>query len=267
MMPYMGIPVQPRSLETLRFRGGTWLLFRAVSRQSRSSESLRGCKTWPLCDLALDAVIESSVSLTRSSLILLPHSHPQTRTRHSMGGQNHIPQSESSARIAGPSIITCWEFSYHYRSSALPDEQLTIATESFMREVIEKSSVYRPKGQEWIIVEENKCYRVFAEWKDRIKEKSAWQAPLGIVLALSATLATSTFADHSWIKGSTLTAFFLFCLLASTLWLLREAWKGVRAKNTSVDSLLTELKRDSVRQSASIASPAGTASPASSSIP
>jgi hypothetical protein len=252
----MGIPVQPQSSETATFRGGTWLLFRAVSRQSRSSESLRNSKRWLLCDLALDAVIESSVSLTRSSLTLPRHTRPQTPTRHSTPGRNHTPQSAYSALIAGLSIITSWEFSCRYRSLALPDETpLKIANDAIMQDLMGKSFLRYPQRQEFIVVEENKAYRVFTEWQNRIKGKSAWQTPLGLSLALSLTFATTTFKDFSWISGGTLRGFFLSCMIGSFVWLIYESIIAICSPSASAEQFIADLKKDTERREIPCAEP------------
>jgi hypothetical protein len=238
--------MQPRELETVTARGGAWLLFRVVSRLSRSSESLRNCKTWRHCDLALDAVIEYSVSLIRSSQIVPPLSLSHIPP-HFTQKQRRIPRSEFSAQTAGPSTITSWDFSFRCRSLALTDEPGHIATDAIMQELMAKSGLHLPAPQELIVIEENRAYRVFSEWQTRIKSKSAWQTPLGLCVALALTMATSTFTDLSWISKGTLKGFFLFCLLGSFSWLVYEVTRALRGPSASVDDFIVELKKGTTR--------------------
>ena len=171
--------------------------------------------------------------------------------------QSHIPQLVCSVQHAERFTITYSDFFCRWRNSTLADEQQPIiAAESLMRDVAKKSSVHVPSGQEWIMVEENKCYRVFSEWRDRIRAKSAWQTPFGIALALGATLTTSSSATTLGLKKAHLKLFFFFCFLGCLAWLVIEIVKGIKGKDASVENFIADLKEGTSPQGASLVVPA-----------
>lgn len=234
------LSAQPR--ETLLTRGQTWLFFRQLSHPSNESESSKRFKRKARLDIALGAVVESSVSLKQSSQTL--RSRPVS---HFMEAPPHTQRLAFSVRIVEQFTITYSDFWVRFRSSALADEQPQIASEGLMREVAAKSALHVPAGQEWIMVEENRCYRVLSEWQDRIKRKAAWHTPLGAVISLASLLAVSEFKDLTWIQKGTLKGFFLFCFVGCVLWLLREIWRATQSGSSSIELFIADLKKGTTR--------------------
>ena len=244
IMTQESLAAQPREVSITR--GQTWLLIRPFSAQSKKRGLFRNSKKEALSDIALDAVIENLVCLTHSSQTIqrYPECLPPL---HFTQAHHRIPQLEFSVHIAERFTITYSDFWFHSRSSILPDDELKIASDSIMREVAEKSALHVPEGQEWIMVEENKCYRVMSEWQDRIKKKSAWHTPLGAVISLASLLAVSEFKDLSWIQKGTLKGFFLFCFVGCIAWLVREIWRAAKSGSSSIEVLIADLKKGTTR--------------------
>jgi hypothetical protein len=103
--------------------------------------------------------------------------------------------------------------------------------------------VHLASGQEFIVIEESRARMVLSDWQHRVKDRSAWHTPLGLCIALASTLATSSFTDQPWASKGTLKGFFFSCLLASVGWLIYELYRAGRSKSTSLDELITELKK------------------------
>ena len=99
------------------------------------------------------------------------------------------------------------------------------------------------------MVHQDRAARVFSEWKDRIRNRSAWQTPLGICLTLSVTLATTSFTDFSLIRGGTIKGIFIACFLVAIAWLIYEFVQLCRTRGTSAEKFIEDLAAGTEKKS------------------
>jgi hypothetical protein len=110
-----------------------------------------------------------------------------------------------------------------------------------LQEFVGKVSLNSPELQEYVMVNQDRARFVFSQWRDRIRSKSAWHTPLGIVIALVTTMCTSSFQDQSWIKSGTLKGFFLLALVGAVVWLCASFWKAVFSPSAQPEEFIASL--------------------------
>lgn len=104
------------------------------------------------------------------------------------------------------------------------------------------STIYSNTELTLIHVTEDKLRLALIEHLDRVEKRKNWHTPLGILLAILLTFLTTDFRHFGFSK-EVWNAFFILCLIVSTVWLaiaLRQ-W----AASTSIDTLVDIIKNSS----------------------
>lgn len=228
--------------QVIHFRGGDCLIFLVGRPFSQKDRKIRLLMPWiarPHCNLALVAVASSSLfSILFSQTIRVPLS-PQLPT-------NPSRPSPSLVRIVARCTTTFWGHSFCWRNSSMaderprPDQQATGRLLSLEQMQIFTGSVciHLPMSQEYLVVHKDRAARVFTDWRERIRGKSAWQTPLGICLSLAVTLASASFKDFSWISAGTLRGAFLTACLLSGVWFAIEVVRAIRTPGASAEQFI-----------------------------
>lgn len=95
--------------------------------------------------------------------------------------------------------------------------------------------------QDTITVGEDKARLILRDYLDSVDRRRAWIAPLGVAVALFATLVTATFKDV-FLAKETWAAVFWIGAVASTLWFVFSLVR--RPARMSIDDIIDKLKGD-----------------------
>lgn len=103
------------------------------------------------------------------------------------------------------------------------------------------TTVYENTSQELIKITDDKLCRILMKHGEDFERKREWHTPLGLVLALVVTFATTEFHDFAWIKAATWQAIFIVSFVLLLWWLGKAGW---RAKHSpTVEDLLAKIKK------------------------
>ena len=96
--------------------------------------------------------------------------------------------------------------------------------------------------QEVITTTEDKVRLCLSEHLKRMEKKRGWFTPLGILVALIATLITTNFKDAG-LDAATWKAFFIIATVLSFGWLIYSVIKALRSEK--IEDIIGELKKHS----------------------
>lgn len=108
--------------------------------------------------------------------------------------------------------------------------------------LIKVYKVHLNLSQEVIITTEDKVKLCLSEHLKRMEKRKSWIAPLGILLAITVTLVTSSFKDVG-LNSATWKAIFIITGLISFGWLTYSVWEACHSKK--MIDIISELKKDS----------------------
>lgn len=74
----------------------------------------------------------------------------------------------------------------------------------------------------YVVLLEDRARLILIEYKDLLQQKVSWVAPAGIALSVLLTMVSADFNETFGIPASMWQGFFLFALLASLIWLIKE---------------------------------------------
>ena len=93
-----------------------------------------------------------------------------------------------------------------------------------------------------ISITEDRAARVFYEWQDNVKNKSAWHTPLAFVVSIALTLVTADFHDLPFLKALTVKGIFIASAAFCVVWLVRDYLKANKITKSSADDFVAHLK-------------------------
>jgi hypothetical protein len=107
-------------------------------------------------------------------------------------------------------------------------------------ETVEVTSVHDNVAQEVVRITVDRLKLVLSQHLEDLEARRQWIAPLGIVLTLLITFATTTFKEFVF-PAATWEAFFMMATLLCSVWFVRTAYRSWRAG--SVDDVVERLKK------------------------
>jgi hypothetical protein len=99
--------------------------------------------------------------------------------------------------------------------------------------------VHSNLAQEIIVITEDRLRLVIKDHLEKIEEKKAWHAPLGVLLAIVAAFVTADFRD-AYFKAPTWQALFLITGVLSLIWLIKAGWRATNSP--SIDEIVSKIK-------------------------
>lgn len=103
--------------------------------------------------------------------------------------------------------------------------------------------VYENLDQEIIHITADRAHRYLTEWLQKTEVQGAWVAPLSVGVSLLLALLTSDCKDRFGISKDVWTAFFLFALVATVIWLGRTTlWCRLSNAPESPDQIIEKFK-------------------------
>lgn len=234
----MRCPVQASftRVQVLPARGVDCLLFQAVrpfSPSLKNSRLRQSLSVRERFDLALVAATKSSPFSIQFSQTARVHYW----LRHPSSGSLRLVWL---ARTAVRFTTICLERWFPWSNSSVADSPKLLSPEQ-MEAFVQKVSIRTPGVQELIMVSKDRATLVFSQWQDRIRSRSAWEAPLALAVSLAVTLLTATFTDQPWIKAGTIKGMFGTVFLLACVWLVYEVIKVCRAPKLSAERFIEEL--------------------------
>ncbi len=104
-------------------------------------------------------------------------------------------------------------------------------------------------NQNIISITEDKLELRLRDFEIQTHNKMSWTTPFGILLALLAIpLTTSNFKDTFSIPASVWQAGIYILIITSLIWLIKNAYFSFRAKKTTINTVINDLKREDVLQ-------------------
>lgn len=124
----------------------------------------------------------------------------------------------------------------------LSEEKATLNEKSLADQLrINVDVVHINTSQQLIITTEDKLHLCLLRNKQYLGKKTAWITPLGILLTLVVTFATTTFRDIGFSAYTWEAIFFIAGILAF-VWLLWAIIQAIRAKSVDIAKELTKQK-------------------------
>lgn len=107
--------------------------------------------------------------------------------------------------------------------------------------LVNVSDIHLNVSQKMIITTEDKVRLCLLEHLNQIGKKGSWVAPLGIFIAIGATLVTSSFKENVlMLPADTWRAIFVIMGAISLLWLVYSSIRALRSKKID---FVEELKK------------------------
>ena len=108
-------------------------------------------------------------------------------------------------------------------------------------QITKDSTIHANVRQEYLILTEDKVRLCLRDHVTTLEKKAAWQAPLGVFLALLLALVTTDFKDAIGVTKDAWHAFFLMALILSLVWLARTSYTAIKAP--TLDEVVAVLKK------------------------
>jgi hypothetical protein len=135
----------------------------------------------------------------------------------------------------------------------MSDASSKIVSDALAGQIIQKATVYLNLSQDYIVITEDKVKLCLIEHLSRMESRKSWIAPLGIVLTLLITFATTTFRDYAGLKAAAWQAIFIVATVLSVAWLLLTVKNAL--KSPSVEDVVTVMKRAGENQTQDLPNP------------
>ncbi len=119
-----------------------------------------------------------------------------------------------------------------------------IIADSVAKHIARDSKVYLNLGQDTIVITEDKVRLCLLSHLKKAESKYSWAAPLGILVAVILTLATSDFHDF-FLKADVWLAIFVLLGVGALVWLIC-ALRRARVAPT-LDTIVAEMKPEGQR--------------------
>jgi len=108
---------------------------------------------------------------------------------------------------------------------------------------VEVTDIHENTSQEIIRITSDRAKLILVEYKDSFEKKREWHTPLSLVTTLVLVFITSTFREAWGFAAETWSAFFLFALAVSFLWLIRSCYIAFKSK--TIKDIVERMKRNS----------------------
>ena len=95
-----------------------------------------------------------------------------------------------------------------------------------------------------IRINDDKLKVILLENKASISKNNNYLTPLTLLLTFILTFCTASFKDFASLSATTWQAFYIFCGLASLIWMIIELSKI--KKTTSTDELINKIKNQNI---------------------
>ncbi len=123
-----------------------------------------------------------------------------------------------------------------------PIEQSQIV--NFAGQLIQQTSkVHFNLEQEFILTTDDKIRLCLTDHLSRMEKRTAWVAPLGILLAILVVFPTTTFKSFL-VSAETWEAVFMISAALSFIWLIKTLWQA--RVSTSMDKVIDDIKRTAI---------------------
>ena len=117
---------------------------------------------------------------------------------------------------------------------------MTGPVKQYRQKKIEVYEVHSNVSAELVEITSEKLELILRQYVDCLHGRSAWHAPLGIVLTIIVVLSTTNFNPKFGLSADTWSAIFVIGLMLSAGWLVRSI---VRLRKVmTVDELMNKLK-------------------------
>ena len=117
-------------------------------------------------------------------------------------------------------------------------------------DLTDEHDIYYNISQTYILITEDKVQLCLRDHLARVAKQRRWIAPLGIMITLVATFATTTFKDFARIGADTVQIIFVLAMLFTALWLCYEAKRALRS--STVEDIIADMKRRSRPQTEAV---------------
>ena len=116
--------------------------------------------------------------------------------------------------------------------------------EYLTRKIKNKSEVHINIDQKFIFTTEDKTRICLSNHLKHIEGKRSWCTPLGILIAIVATLFTSTFKSAFGLSPDTLFAIFIIAGVVTCIWLIWSIKESLKSKKIEdkIEDIVNELK-------------------------
>ena len=113
-------------------------------------------------------------------------------------------------------------------------------------ELLNNSIVHKNVGQEFVVITIDKVKLCLREHKEVLESRIEWVAPLGVFLALLASLVAADFKDFFGLKKGDWRSLFVVGTIASLIWLFRSFYRVCKFWNKADEnSFIQSLKSNS----------------------
>ncbi len=118
--------------------------------------------------------------------------------------------------------------------------------EAESQKLIKVAKVFDNLDQNIIRITEDKTKLILIEHLKKVEDKKAWIVPLGIFIPLFLIpITTESFKDAFSIPAAVWQAGCYIGIAASCIWLIISICKAYKGKNTTIDYIISELKKKS----------------------
>ena len=121
-----------------------------------------------------------------------------------------------------------------------PPKKPSIDMESLARQVMNASECHINISPKIIITTEDKIHICLSNHLKQMERKRSWCTPLGILIAIVATFATSTFKSAFGLSSNTWLAIFIIAGAVTCVWLIWSIKAGLKSKE--IEDIVDELK-------------------------
>lgn len=119
---------------------------------------------------------------------------------------------------------------------------MTAPTNYSEKPVLEVTNIHENTAQEIIHITVDRARLVLVQHKEGFEQKKGWHTPLGVFLTIILVFLTSSFKETWGFKAETWSAFFLFLLFATTLWLVRAV--VIAFRSASIEDIVGKMKKN-----------------------
>ena len=114
--------------------------------------------------------------------------------------------------------------------------------ENISKEMVVSSTAHVNVGQDVIATTEDRIRLCLYKHERGLAARDGWVAPVSLVVTILLVLVTSDFHNFAGLSKETWQAVFLISCGLAVIWSIAAIWKAFSVR-TSVDSIITELKR------------------------
>ncbi|QSX75607.1 hypothetical protein HIV01_003485 [Lysobacter arenosi] len=107
---------------------------------------------------------------------------------------------------------------------------------------LDVDKVHRNTSQEIVEITVDKLRLILSAHIKKSEKLNEWQAALGVLISLIATLCTTTFRDTFGVRADVWKALFIVACVLSTVWLIKGVIRLFRQEG--IEQLLCKIKNE-----------------------